>query len=441
MSGYRKNICAYLSLAFVLAGSPLGSAVAGPLRDNFEEAQNLRASAFASYRAGDFEAARDGMKAILALRPGHPTYFLNVASLSAKTGQHEAALTALKAYVAAGGSVDVAEDEDFVAVSDDPRFQAIVAQLASNGEPLVASDVAFTLDRQTGLTEGIAYDAKRDRFIVSSISEATLYSVERAGHTEVLLSASDLGIVGGFMGMRYDSSRDELWATYSAVAQVRDIAPDDIGTGGYHMLELGSDISLVHAEYKKLDGDGHVYGDLLVADTGVVYVVDSESPMISSLARPDDIFLARDFVSPQGIADTPDESALIVADYALGLLRVDLDGDAVTRLPGPANSNLRGIDGLYRYGDGLIGIQNGARPKRIIYIHMNDGWTEVTDIEVIEKAVPGWEEPTLGVIVGDELYYIANSGWTISANGPPQPEALEKRGNVIVRRIDLSELN
>jgi hypothetical protein len=70
-----------------------------------------------------------------------------------------------------------------------------------------------------------------------------------------------------------------------------------------------------------------------------------------------------------------------------------------------------GIDGLYRVGADLVGIQNGVEPYRVVRLHLGPGGTRVAGAEVLERARPDYAEPTLGVVVGRTLYYVANSQW------------------------------
>jgi len=70
-----------------------------------------------------------------------------------------------------------------------------------------------------------------------------------------------------------------------------------------------------------------------------------------------------------------------------------------------------GIDGLYATGEGLVGIQNGVSPARVVRLHLDEAGRRLASMEVLERARPDYAEPTLGVLVGPSLYYVANSQW------------------------------
>jgi hypothetical protein len=70
-----------------------------------------------------------------------------------------------------------------------------------------------------------------------------------------------------------------------------------------------------------------------------------------------------------------------------------------------------GIDGLYAVGRELVGIQNGIGPYRVVRLRLDAPGDRIVSVEVLERARPDYAEPTLGVVVGDELFYVANSQW------------------------------
>jgi hypothetical protein len=58
---------------------------------------------------------------------------------------------------------------------------------------------------------------------------------------------------------------------------------------------------------------------------------------------------------------------------------------------------------------GLVGIQNGVRPHRLVSLRLDPAASRVEAVTVLERAHPRWDEPTLGVRVGRDLYYVATS--------------------------------
>jgi hypothetical protein len=111
------------------------------------------------------------------------------------------------------------------------------------------------------------------------------------------------------------------------------------------------------------------------------------------------------------MALTPDQRTMYLADYSRGILRIDLASRAVALLPTSDNVLALGIDGLYLVDGRLVGIQNGVAPHRVVRLTLSPGGDSVAAGEVLERAHPRYAEPTLGVVVNHELYYVANSQW------------------------------
>ena len=77
-----------------------------------------------------------------------------------------------------------------------------------------------------------------------------------------------------------------------------------------------------------------------------------------------------------------------------------------------------GMDGLDGWGAGLVAIQNGTRPQRVIQLTLNDARTAVRDVRTLAANIAEFGEPTLGVRVGDDYVFVANSYWPHLGQGP-----------------------
>jgi sugar lactone lactonase YvrE len=156
-------------------------------------------------------------------------------------------------------------------------------------------------------------------------------------------------------------------------------------------------------------------GDVVLTRGGDVYSSDSRAPTIYRVAAGRDS-LERFLDSPlllsaQGLAFSPDERRLYVADYARGIVVVDPIARTAALLPAADTVLALGIDGLYYHGGSLIGIQNGVTPHRVVRLELNRDETRVVRSVALERAHPSYTEPTLGVLVDRDLYYVANSQW------------------------------
>jgi hypothetical protein len=117
-----------------------------------------------------------------------------------------------------------------------------------------------------------------------------------------------------------------------------------------------------------------------------------------------------DFVSLQGIALGADGRQLYLADYANGLWQVDLATRTPRLLAPPAHATLFGLDGLYAVPGGLIAVQNGVNPQRVIRLDLAADDTPAT-IRVLAAGHAAMTDLGLGQVVGGHFEFIGNAGW------------------------------
>lgn len=141
------------------------------------------------------------------------------------------------------------------------------------------------------------------------------------------------------------------------------------------------------------------------------------------------------FAAPQGIALTRDPKSLFVADYSRGLAHIDRATHEVTWLNPPSDATLVGIDGLTMVGDDLIAIQNGVRPHRVIRLGVDVLAKTVRKATILQMNHAHFDEPTLGVVVGKEFFYVANSQWGHFNKG--QLDSLDKLNAPVILKLKL----
>jgi hypothetical protein len=124
------------------------------------------------------------------------------------------------------------------------------------------------------------------------------------------------------------------------------------------------------------------------------------------------------FRSLQGLAIAPDRHTAIVADWSHGLFRVDLRSREVVRVADQAHTTVLGIDGLTWHAGGVIGVQNGVEPARIVHVALDASWRTITALTVLDRQADLAPAPTIGTRFGDAYVYVANSQWNaFDANG------------------------
>lgn len=381
----------------------------------------------------DHEAARRFLEAALDLKPAHPAILRGLMITALRAEHAEDAFSALERMAAAGIGFDPSPARDLLQAADAARYAAVVAALESNREPVGQAEVYTRLEGEDGLIEGVAMDIETDRLFLSSVTGREILLVEPFARNEATVFADREDGLWSVFGLAVDDRSRLVWAGSASIDQT----PMEEGEAGGTALFA---FDLVTGElYRRYEIDGAVQiADFTVRD-GAVYASDSQAPRVYVLDSPTGQLevLAEDprFVSLQGVALA--RGAVIVADYATGLWRIDL-GDGSVSLVRAGTESLIGIDGLRQTRDGrLLAVRNGTVPHQLMAIDLDETGHAVAGTEVLLRAHPDmeadWGEPTLVDPADGRAWLLSNAAWpwfsaddeARPAGGPPAPVILE----------------
>ncbi len=394
--------------------------------------------AMAAYKQKNFAVFIAKTEEMLRLRPHHERYMYNLAAGYALTGRKSEAI-ALLSQAAAMGFVypDIEKDPDFAALREEPDFDVAQKRLAANQQPITHSEQAFTVHEKGLVPEGLAYDPNTKTFFLGSVYRRKIVSVNSKGEARDFSHPPDE--LWSVMGMKVDTKRHRLWVCTAGHKQMEYAKAEDDGKTAIFSYKLPGG-KLLKKYFVPDDGKKHWLGDLTLDSRGNVYASDSASPALFVIrAEKDEIELlcaGQPFVNLQGLTLTPDETKLLVADYLKGFFLVDLQTKQVTPVAIPDNVAAQGCDGIYRVGNDIIAVQNGIKPNRVVRLTFSNDWRAIEKLEVLEANNPVFDEPTLGVVVGNKFYFIANSQWAaIDEDGQLAPD--DKLRDPIILRLNL----
>lgn len=414
-----------VAICFVFFLSLPSAAFADAYRD-------ARGELFAAYQAGDYESMRLAARKAIAARPGYPGALFNLALAQALDDDPSASLATLQDLLAVGIDFGVADIDEFAALKgllDWADYEAAVKRLH---EPVGFAAQAVSLDDGDFIPEGIAADAN-GRFYLGSVRHGSLLRTDSRsdGEPAQTLSTPDNGHWSVF-GMRFDG-KGGLWFASAAV-------PQFLGTGsaagrsGLFRYDLDSGQISQSALLPAAD-TAQVLGDLVIAPGGQIYTTDSVGGVLyrfdPSSGEFEKLVDRGVLASPQGLVLDRSARYLYVADYAGGLYRVALADGKIEKVAIQANVTDYGIDGLYRYGDELIAIQNGIRPHRVVALRLDSAGLAISAGRIIAANLDEFDEPTLGFIAGDDFYFIANSHWNRFDANNDLPDGLS--GPIVLR--------
>ncbi|MGH7944509.1 MAG: hypothetical protein ACREH8_09495 [Opitutaceae bacterium] len=386
----------------------------------------FRAEAAAAHERKDYTAAREAMLAALALLPDSPHYLHHLAALSALLNDRDAALGYLHQIASLGVAPRIERDSDLAALQGTPEFMRVLHTFEANRAPRGEGEIVAELPGRTGVIEGIAFRERTGDLFLGDVHHRCIWRRDRDGRV-ARYTVEDDELLGVF-ALALDEPRNTLWAAMSAVPEMLGY---EAGMKGQAAL---AEFDLSTSELRRVipvpaDGRDHGLSDLTVAPDGTVYATDTKSPVIWLLA-PDAEELQKAADSPvfgslQGIV--LEKRLLLVADHMNGLFTVEVATGNITALSPPRNVTLVGLDGIVVVPGGIVAVQNGVEPQRIVRVTLSSGLDAITGVEVIAAALPNLTDLSLITMANDRPTVVAGAGWAgleRAGTRPPAPHAV-----------------
>ena len=379
----------------------------------------------------DWQGARDVLTEIGRELPAPtPRYMLSVATVEAKLGHKDEALNWIEKYVATGLRFDPSRDADLKTLMAAGTGEKVAGLMNEHTLPVANAAFVCELPQADTMPEDIAYvkaaNAKSaGSFYVSSIQHHTIYrvSLPKTGSRQCTMEELPLPPEARrwpTLAVAADPKRNVLWVTASAMPGFSGFPKEDEGKA--LLMEIDARSGKLLRSFDPGTAGPAVLGDMCLSGDGALYVTDSIGGGVYRLhgdlrtAKLEKI--ADGLFSPQTPVPARDGRRLFVADYTMGIAVIDLPGAGAAPdlsaklkyLPHLENVAVVGLDGLYRNGGSLIGIQNGVEPERIVQFLMDPAETEIRGAQVVHQL--GQLDPTHAVEVDGWFYAVTNVGWS-----------------------------
>lgn len=291
--------------------------------------------------------------------------------------------------------------------------------------------VTFESPRQ--YPEGIAYSLVLNRFVVTSITQGKVGTVDKAGkYADLFTDPQLISAIGikEFNGKLYVCNGDQGVSSKSTAQSKLKTAGLFVYNMATNQVERRTDLAAL------LPNAQHFANDVALDPQGVAYVTDSFSPVVYRVGADGQAsVLVRDTLLAakpgqfglNGIVYHPN-NYLIVAKAGTGqLFKVNLgSSNAITEVLGvPA---LVGADGMTLIGNELY-IVNGQ--NKVTHVRSSDNWTTGAMVKTDEV---GYEQATTNTVYNNQIYTLnARIGEVGSAATSGNPASLTASSYTIQR--------
>lgn len=323
-----------------------------------------------------------------------PLRFLHAEAL-ALSGRTAPALEELRWLSDHGYTYAFWERSSFASLPAGAATTALREATARNGQP--SGQIARLIRADIDLNgEGI--DAFDGGWIVGSMTTGNLHRIEASGATTVLWRETEPS--RRMLGVRNDAERKIVWACSTG--------PDEREP---HSQLLRISLRPSSVQRFRLPDVRSLCNDVALLPDGSVAVSDSQRGAVlqltpggqwRTLAEPGT------FGYPNGVTYLAAAQRLVVADLR-GLWTIDLEDARSAAVEAPEGTFVGGIDGLYAVEGGLLAIQNGLRPHRVVRIVLADGARRVERVEVVASNLPELAKMTTAAVGRGEITVLAAS--------------------------------
>ena len=417
----RDKLSAMKSLILAL---PLLLAASAPAQEVslLDTSRTVRAETRAAAQAGDWEAARRTNEAALALQPGHAGLLNNALLIAGFAGDVDGQFRALERRAEAGLAFDLSghDGAEALRAADPDRFTALEAAFAAIAAPVGDARRVAEPPLKDALIEALAVDSETERLFLGSVADRRIYRVEPYAPEEAEVFAGEADPIGSVFGLAVDRRHGRLYAATGAIEGVTPIGEGEALGAALLALDLETGDLI---ETYTIDGAGRM-GDVSVRD-GIVLVADAEAGRVYRLDGPDarlELY-AEDprFESLQGVISS--RGAVFVADYALGLWRIDPVERAAALMAPPPGASLIGLDGLAvdRAGRVFV-IRNGAAPRGLFELTF-DFDNQLTAMTAVLTGDDRLVEPVTVRLTDGRAFVINDAQWRFFEGEGADPSA------------------
>lgn len=365
------------------------------LRELFQQGQQAKADS-------NYAAFLDLTQQAISLHPSHPALLHNLALGYALTDKNDNAISTIRRSISYNANYPFKEEPHFNHLKKWDGYDQLQIFADSLKQKISSSEVYSKTVLDKIHPEDFAII--NNEVFLADVNGGKLIKINSQG---VAVTLADL--LSSVMAIVPDENH-RLWVTTSMMPQYKAYDSTQLNaTKIYHYDIMEKKV----VKEIKLEGE-HVLGAGCTDINGNIYFTDSTTPKIYYFNKAkgdiEEFMELKSAFNLQGITYDESNHTLFVADYIKGIVKVDLN----TRSEKWLRSDgflLKGIDGLVKVDKGLVAIQNGSSPRRLLYLETNG--EDIVLAKIIDNNLGYEAEPTNGKYINGVFYYIANSPWPL----------------------------
>ncbi|VAW47773.1 hypothetical protein MNBD_GAMMA02-1083 [hydrothermal vent metagenome] len=355
------------------------------------------------------------LKRLLELRPYSPEFKLALVKAYAAQDKKSAAYNDLVQMQKAGLSYPIGDQKGYDNIKGTKVFDYIEDGMNSNNTPFGEGEKAFEIPHRSGmLFENMAYDETGKRFLLGSIRAGSVYQYTEGEGFKEFIKPSDPAVgPWGIIDLVVDDEADLLWTSSATMPHFSGTNQANFGQAMISKFRLSSG-ELVNNFAMAKTNQPMLFSALHLTAGQNLYFTNVFNSDFFKISKDSDqvqpVLSLSGLKNIKAITSNEKESMLYVSDFDQGLFVINLESMQTAPLVKTPRGFFAGINDLF-YDDGdLVAIQSGVQPARLMrYVLKQDLFLH--NMFPIEASNPNFKALGNGTLVGDHVYYAANSQW------------------------------
>ncbi len=384
--------------------------------NNAKSAPELLKISAIAFKKSDFKNQVKALEKLSKIKPNVPFFQYKLAQAYSLANNKSAAFNALVALQKQGLYYDVANNKNFDNIKSFPVFKYIKENLEANNTHFGEGLEVFKIDKSFSglLFETLVVDSKNNRFLMGSLRDGRVIKVENNGDISNLIEPTQGGLSGPWsvIDLEVDAKNNVLWVASAAISQYTKLSKESAGLAGIFKYNLTTG-ELIKSFLLPEKSKPYLLATIHLAKNGKLYVLESIRNSILELNQKTGEFLlvlkAQGFEGLRKMTSDDTGRFLYVTDEEKGILVIDLPKEKTYLIENTPALLLAGISEIIYDDNGLIIIQAGNKPERVMRLQLNKTKLVVSNVFPIESAHPKFNNPSSGAVFDGGIYYIANS--------------------------------
>ncbi|MFK8011512.1 MAG: hypothetical protein AB8B80_05690 [Marinicellaceae bacterium] len=356
------------------------------------------------------------MERVVQLNPHVPALQYKLAEAYSLSDDKTSAYNLLIKLQKQGFYYDIEVNPNFGNIYGFNVFKYIKTNFDANGAHYGEGEAAFAIDKSFSglLFESIVYDESSESFLMGSIRDGRIIKIAGNGEITELVGSTLGGITGPWatIDMAVDEKNDFLWVASSSITQYGKFAKDSLGHSGIFKYQLSTG-KYIKSYLIPKNRTPSLISDMHLTAQGDLYFIESLNRVVLKIDQGADeikvVFSSDKYSNLKSITSDDAGEILYLSDTNEGIIVINIKSGKYLTIENTASLNLYGIKDLIYDNNGLIFIQSSISPERVMKIQLEDNKAVLKNIIPIESSNPLFDSLSKGVIVGNDLYYIANS--------------------------------